>query len=310
MKSFKQLIFFIVLFFCFKNIKAQETNTVNGVSDIRSGSYAFTNATIVKDAQTIIKNATLVIKKGLVVSITEGSAAPADAIVINCNGRFIYPSFIDIYSDYGVTTPQRQGRGFDFFAPAQFNTNTKGAFGWNQAIKSEVNAANIFNADEGKAKSLRDIGFGVVLTHQKDGIARGTGSLVTLADKKENLTMLKDKAAAFFSFSKGTSTQSYPSSLMGSIALLRQSFLDAQWYKNKPVTEGTNLSLQAWNNNLSLPLIFEANDKWNCMRADRIGDEFGVQYIIKAGQNEYERIAEIKSTKASFILPLNFPWDW
>ena len=307
MKSIKQIFFFIALLFGYGSSIAQETNAVNGVADIRSGSYAFTNATIVKDAQTIVKNATLIIKKGFIVSVSSDGVIPTDAVVINCSGKYIYPSFIDLYSDYGIVTPQRQGRGFDFFAQAQLNTNTKGAFAWNQALKSENNAANIFSADEGKAKLLRDIGFGVVLTHLKDGIARGTGTVVALNDKKENLVMLKDKAAAFFSFNKGTSTQSYPGSLMGSIALLRQSFLDAQWYKNKPATEGTNLTLQAWNNNLALPLIFEANDKWNCMRADRIGDEFGVQFILKAGQNEYERIAELKSTKASFILPLNFP---
>jgi Imidazolonepropionase and related amidohydrolases len=146
-----------------------------------------------------------------------------------------------------------------------------------------------------------------VLTHVKDGIARGTGTVVTLANEKENLVMLKERASAHYSFSKGTSTQSYPSSMMGMIALLRQTYLDAQWYKQKPAAEGINLSLQSWNDNQGLPQIFEANDKWNDLRADRIGDEFGVQYIIKGGQNEYQRIKEMKSTNATFILPLNFP---
>ena len=95
--------------------------------------------------------------------------------------------------------------------------------------------------------------------------------------------------------------------MMGMIALLRQTYLDAQWYKNKPSTEGVNLSLQAWNENQNLPQIFEANDKWNDLRADRIGDEFGVQYIIKAGGNEYQRIKEIAATKAILIVPLNYP---
>ncbi len=283
----------------------QETATVNGVADIRNKTYAFTNANVVKDAQTTLPNTTMVIKNGKIVSI--GAATPTDAVIIDCTGKFIYPSFIDMYSDYGIPIPVRQARNFDFFATPQFNSNTKGAYGWNQAIKTEVNAANIFNADEAKAKSLRDIGFGLVLTHQKDGIARGTGAVVDLSDRKENFAVIKEKAASFYSFSKGTSTQSYPGSLMGSIALLRQSYLDAQWYKTKPTTEGTNLSLQAWNDNQQMPQIFEANNKWNCMRADRIGDEFGVQYILKAGQDEYQRIAEIKSTKASFIVPLNFP---
>src|SRR6185436_19386870 len=127
------------------------------------------------------------------------------------------------------------------------------------------------------------------------------------SNEKENFTIIKERAAAHYSFNKGTSTQSYPSSMMGMIALLRQTYIDAQWYKNKPATEGLNLSLQAWNNNQDLPQIFDASDKWNDLRADRIGDEFGVQYIIKAGGNEYQRIKEIKSTNATFIVPLNYP---
>jgi hypothetical protein len=146
-----------------------------------------------------------------------------------------------------------------------------------------------------------------VLTHVKDGIARGSGAVVTLANEKENLVIVKERASAHYSLSKGTSTQSYPSSMMGRIALLRQTYLDAAWYKNKPVMEGFNLTLQAWNDNQALPQIFEANDKWNDLRADRIGDEFGVHYIIKAGQNEYQRIKEMKATNAMFIVPMNYP---
>lgn len=304
---------FLIACICCVSAVCQETNPVNGVADKRTGSYAFTNASIVKDAQTTLQNATLLIKEGKIVSVGSTANIPADAIVIDCKGKFIYPSFIDIYSDYGIATPQRQGGGFNFFTAAQITSNTKGAYGWNQAIKPEVNAAEIFMADDAKAKALRELGFGAVLTHQKDGIARGTGSVVCLSDKKENFDIIKERASANYSFSKGTSTQSYPQSLMGIIALLRQTFLDAQWYKNQPAgqtskpTEGTNLSLQAWNNNLSLPQIFEANDKWNDLRADRIGDEFGIQFIIKGGGNEYQRMAEMAATKASFILPLNFP---
>ncbi len=145
------------------------------------------------------------------------------------------------------------------------------------------------------------------LSHVRDGIARGTGAVVTLANEKENLVIIKERASAHYSFSKGSSTQSYPSSMMGTIALLRQTYLDAQWYKTKPASEGLNLSLKAWNEIQDLPQIFEANDKWNDLRADKIGDEFGVQYIIKAGSNEYQRIKEMKATNATFIVPLNYP---
>jgi imidazolonepropionase-like amidohydrolase len=303
----KKLLFLIGGLWAFSLLHAQETFPLNDVADPRDGTYAFTNATIVKDAQTTLQSATLLIKDGKIVAVGAKVTVPKEAVVIDCKDKYIYPSFIDIYSDYGTVAPQRQQGSSDFFARSSVTNSTKGASGWNQAIKSEAEAYKVFTADEAKAKPLRDAGFGAVLSHVKDGIARGTGTLVSLGKDKENMLILKERASANYSFSKGTSTQSYPGSLMGCIALLRQTYLDAQWYRNKPPKEGVNPSLQAWNNNQILPQIFEAGDKWNDLRADRIGDEFGVQYIIKGGGNEYQRIHEIAGTKATYILSLNYP---
>ena len=305
----RKLQLLLCSFICGFAVYAQPTFPENGVVDPRHGFYAFTNATIVKDAATTLTNATLVIKDGRITAVGSGLSVPQGAVEVNCKGKFIYPSFIDIYSDYG--TPQRPagtgGGGFNFNQAPQTESATKGPYGWNQAIKSDADMYKVFAVNETTAKPLRDAGFGTVLTHVKDGVARGTGSVVTLANEKENLVFVKEKASANYSFNKGTSGQSYPSSMMGYIALMRQTYLDAQWYKTKPDAEGFNATLQAWNDNQSLPQIFEANDKWNDLRADKIGDEFGVQYIIKAGQNEYQRIKEMKATNATFILPLNYP---
>ena len=286
---------------------AQPTFPENGTVDPRHGYYAFTNATIVKDGSATITNGTLVIKDGKIAAVGAGLTVPPGAVEVDCKSKYIYPTFIDIYTDYGTPQRQQQAQGFNFFGQPQLETNTKGPFGWNQAIKSDVDVYKVFNVNDAVAKPLREAGFGTVLTHVKDGVARGTGAVVTLANEKENLVIIKEKASAHYSFNKGSSSQSYPSSMMGYIALLRQSYLDAAWYKNKPYQEGFNATLQSWNDNQGLPQIFEASDKWNDMRADRIGDEFGVQYIIKAGQNEYQRIKEIKSTNATYILPLNYP---
>jgi len=288
---------------------SQPTFPENGVADPRHGHYAFTHATLVKDAATTLSDATLIIKDGRIVAAGAGLAVPAGAVEVDCKGKFIYPSFIDIYTDYGAPQPQRPvaaGAG-GFFAQQQFDNAVKGPFGWNQAIKSDVDVYKVFGVNDAAAKTMREAGFGAVLTHVKDGVARGTGAVVSLANAKENLVIIKEKAAAHYSFNKGTSTQSYPTSMMGYISLLRQTYLDAAWYKNRPFQEGFNATLQSWLDNQPLPQIIEANDKWNALRADRIGDEFGVQYIIKAGQNEYQRIKDMKATNATFILPLNFP---
>jgi hypothetical protein len=57
----------------------------------------------------------------------------------------------------------------------------------------------------------------------------------------------------------------------------------------------------------SLPQFFEASNKLNVLRADRLGDEFGVQYIIRGGGDEYQRIEEVKATKAPLLIQVNFP---
>lgn len=299
-------------------LQAQETFHINGIGDKRDGCYAFTNATIVKDAQTTLTNATMVIRDGKIVSVGNSVAIPKDAVVVDCKDKYIYPSFIDIYSDYGMPQAQRQqAGGFNFNAPAQLTSNQKGAYGWNQALKSDVHAYKIFSADDSRARPLREMGFGTVLSHQKDGIVRGTGTVVTLANDADNFLIVKDKAAAHLSFNKGTSTQSYPGSLMGTIALLRQTYLDAQWYKNNPVAtteqgDGVNITLKYFNDQQTLPQIMDPADRagidlWNIMRADRVGDEFGVQYILKATGKEYQRIKEVAATKAPLIVGLNFP---
>lgn len=301
-------VFLMWILLCFGlSLSAQVTFPANDVANPKADCYAFTNATIVKDAQTTLTGATLVIRDGKIVAVGNNVTIPADAVTVDCKGKHIYPSFIDMYSDYGMPAQQRQQGGFNFNGPAQLTSNQKGAFGWNQAIRSDVEGVKLFTVDDARAKPLRDAGFGTVLTHQKDGIARGTGVVVTLADEKENLVIVKDRASAHYSLSKGTSTQSYPSSLMGCIALLRQTYLDAQWYRGNTNKEGVNLSLKSWLDQQNLPQIFEANNKWNDLRADRIGDEFGIQYIIKGGGDEYQRIKEIAETKAAYILSLNYP---
>jgi len=68
---------------------AQETFPVGGTADQRSGTYAFTNATLVKDPQTTIQNATLVIKDGNIVAAGANVSVPKAAVVVYFNGKFI-----------------------------------------------------------------------------------------------------------------------------------------------------------------------------------------------------------------------------
>ncbi len=292
------------LFLCIR-VVAQTTFPRNGVYDERPQIYAFTNATLFVDYQTTIQNATLVIRNGVVEAAGTGLAIPAGAIVINVQGKFIYPGLVDLFADYGMPEVKKSFRNYG--GPPQMESSKKGPYNWNQAIQAEVQSVDLFKQNTVRADEWRRLGFGAVLAHRPDGIVRGTGTLVALVDGSENEAILKDKASAHYSFDKGSSTQDYPGSLMGAVALLRQTYLDADWYKKGGNRQEYNLSLDAFNGLQSLPAIFEAVDKFDVLRADKVGDEFGVQYLIKGAGDEYQRVAEVKATNASLIVPLSFP---
>src|SRR6185437_12116213 len=100
---------------------AQTTHPINDVADPREHCYAFTHATVVRDDNSKLADATLVIRDGLIAAVGVGVAVPKDAVVVDCSGKFIYPSFIDLYSDYGMPVSERGATrpAFDFRAPAQ-----------------------------------------------------------------------------------------------------------------------------------------------------------------------------------------------
>lgn len=283
---------------------AQSTFPVNGVFDDQPDVFALTGATIHVDPTTTLNNATILVVKGKIAAVGTDVSIPKGAVVQAMDGKHIYPSFIDLYTEYGLKPLEEPGGPY---TGPQMETNKKGAYGWNQAIKPETHAGDIFKVDGKAAGAYRKAGFGTVLTHQNDGIARGTGALVTLANTKENEVMLMNNATAHYSFSKGVSTQDYPGSLMGSIALLQQTFYDADWYTAQGKDKEFNLSLQAWIDEQGLPQVFEVSNVLNLLRADLLGDQFKTQYIIKGSGDEYQKIDQVKATNAPLILPLNYP---
>ena len=292
--------FFLIFFssLCLHSF-AQETFPVNGVVTEFEPIYAFINAHIVSPDKEIV-NGILLIQGNKILEADTVVQIPTGAIVKDLKGDYIYASFIDLNTQYGLPkTAEREHSN-----RPQYTSKKEGAFHWNQAIHPEIIAANNFSNNK-KAKDFRSIGFGTVLTHHKDGIARGTGCLVLLSEEKEHQNILIKNAAAHYSFSKGNSSQKYPTSLMGSIALLRQTYLDAEWYGQG--VEDINYSFEAFNSQQDLPQIFQVKDAFDISRIYKIADEFEVDYIIIGNGDEYKQLDIIKQTDFSFILPLNFP---
>ncbi|MBF4506049.1 amidohydrolase family protein [Flavobacterium sp. JLP] len=285
---------------------AQDYFPVNESVHNKSKNYTvFTNATIYVTPTQKIEKGTLLIQDGKVVAVGTTVAIPKNSITIDLAGKTIYPSFIDIYTNFGIEKPKMNATPGRNRNPV-YDTKRTGYY-WNESVRPEVNGYETFKYDQPKADELLKAGFGVVGTHIPDGIAQGTGALVALNNEDNSKQIIANKLTNHFAFSRSALTnQAYPSSLMGMMALLRQMYLDLDWYK-KGNSETKDLSLEALANNEKLVQIFASEDKLNSLRAAKIAKEFGLNYVLKGSGNEFERIEEIKGTNAKFIIPISFP---
>jgi len=300
----KKALFLLFLSVFLTKTYAQDYFPVNETVHNTNKNYTvFTNATIYVTPTQKIEKGTLLIQDGKVVSVGNNIAIPKNSITIDLAGKTIYPSFIDIYTSFGVEKPKGNNR---YDQDPLYDTKRVGYY-WNESIRPEVNTYETFKYDQTKAEELLKAGFGVVGTHIPDGVAQGTGILVALNNAENNKRIIANKVTNHFAFTRSNLTnQAYPSSLMGMMALLRQMYLDLDWYK-KGNSETKDLSLEALASNEKLVQIFATEDKLNSLRAAKIAKEFGLNYIIKGSGNEFERIEEIKSTNAKYIIPISFP---
>tara|TARA_R110002072_G_scaffold72613_17_gene173493 strand:+ start:3005 stop:5959 length:2955 start_codon:yes stop_codon:yes gene_type:complete len=297
-------LFLVLMLLSVSLLQAQDyfpTNT--GVKTTKNTTVAFTNAKIYVTPTNIIKKGTLLVKDGKIVSVGKSVSIPNGTKTVDLEGKTIYPSFIDLYSDFGVKKPKRASRNN---RRPQYDAGRTGHY-WNDHIRPETDASLSFAFDNKKAKDLVNAGFGVVNTHMQDGIVRGNGLLVALnSSSSDGYRIIDKRSAQYLSFSKSVlSRQVYPDSKMGSMALLRQMYMDADWYAAGNANN-TDASLAALNNNKGLIQIFEAGSQLDVLRADKVGDEFGIQYTILGGGDEFEKINDIKATGAKMIIPINF----
>ncbi|AYO57093.1 amidohydrolase [Chryseobacterium sp. 6424] len=264
--------------------------------------YAVKNITLYQDYKTKINDAVLVFQDGKV--LASGKATiPKNAVVIDGKGAFVYPSFIDAYANIGVEKAKRN----EYQPGSTYLPTDATSAAYNDAVKANTRAVSNFTNQSKDFQDYLKQGFGSALSFNEDGIVRGSAVLINLGEGLASEKIIKEDAGLILSLSKGSSRQAYPSSLVGSVALLRQLYLDADWYAKGGHTENKNINLEAFNQYRKLPTIIETSEKWDVLRTDAIGDEAATQFVFVGSGNEYQRAKEMKATNGTFILPLEYP---
>ncbi|KFZ36079.1 amidohydrolase [Shewanella mangrovi] len=281
-------------------------------SDNTPSLTALTHATIVLSPQKQLTDATLVIENNKIKSVLSDNNVPAGAFEINLTGYTIYPGFIDPYTNYGIEYKAPEEK----HEPPVYEIKRIGGNAANGAIHAEKEWFSYVYPDKKTAQKWLTNGFTSVQSAFQDGIFRGTGVSLSLADKNANQVIYKARTHQFISFDKGSSPQDYPNSLMGSIALIRQTFSDARWYnenmakaKEYPEMKAPefNIALEKLGNLKSSGVIFETTNLNNELRAAKLlkAEKLPI-HLLGSGQ-EYARIDELRQYSPQLILPLNYP---
>ncbi len=244
-----------------------------------------------------IKNATLLFEGDRIVDVKEGKYSPKGYIFVDRGEAYAYPGFIDLYSDYGVKTQKLEKKDFG----SQYTTLEKQEHYWNDAIRTHVQAAKMFEADAKTAKNLRQSGFVAVNTHHADGLSRGASAVVNLGGKQP---MVNESATAVYSFSKGSSGMSYPSSLMGVLALYRDYFTDVKWYEENKLSN--NLTLNAGVALQDSPALIIAEDAQSILRAEKAFSENHSKRVVYSDGDVYKVLAYLPK-EVLHLTSLNFP---
>jgi imidazolonepropionase-like amidohydrolase len=314
LSSYYKKCFILIISTFIVSFAAGQTTPVIGLHQNIPNVVMFTNAKIMVKPGKILENGQLLIRNGQIESIGKNIVKPEDAIVKDLTGKTVYPGFIDLFTSYGLSEVKYKTN----------NNQTTGTANWHGAIHPELSASDHLKVTDETAKILRGCGFTIVLSIPDEGIYRGSGALVQLANKNPNEIIIHTEIAQAMSFSKGESFKgsgidAYPRALMGSIALIRQTFYDAQWYEQAwrkyklapngqemPDTDPGLSALQPVVNG-NTPMISVTANEWDILRAAKIGKEFDLNmWILGCGQ-EYRRLQAINDQKIKLIIPLNFP---
>ena len=308
------------------------TDRIEGLRDNTPRSHVLTGARLVITPGQVIDNGTLVIRDGIIVAAGAAAAVavPAGAREWQLKGRTVYAGFIDLASNVGVPAslrpPPAPPISLDGAPPAATPPPARMApsrslVSRNMRVHPEQEVALQLELKADDIKQARELGFTTVLSTPATGVFRGQSALVNMGDGRDaKALVLNARAASHMAHEIDRSRNGvYPSSLMGSIALVRQTLSDARWYRSATDLAAklgstrerpeTNASLDALSPALAgrQPVFYVAEDEQAYQRIAKVRDEFGLRVVVQGNGHEYRRAQQLKSLTMPVIVPLTFP---
>ena len=291
--------------------------------------YAIHGARLVTASGAPVPSGTIVLRNGLIDAVGADVAVPSDATVIDGAGMTVYPGLIDMGNAAGLDAAPPA-------PPATFRTlEDAERFKRSVILRPELEAAKVLRPDAPELSRLASAGVTTVLATPTAGLFKGQSALVNVsapvdepqigavADPRRGLQVVRAPVALHVSLGLGQGGGrgggGYPVSLLGSIAFVRQSFLDAQHQqleKQKYEKTKTGVTRPAYDPSLdaiqpalarAVPVAFEADLSREILRALNMAKAFNLDPLITGAREADQVVADLKSQNARVIYNLDFP---
>ncbi|MDX2041730.1 MAG: amidohydrolase family protein [Acidobacteriota bacterium] len=296
-----------------------------GSAQSQGEAYAIRGGTVVTVTGAVIQKGTVVVRNGLIQAVGADVAIPGDARIVDATGMTVYPGLIDSHTAYGVRQEAPAGGGRGGAAPTgdpiQMIMAQMAAPQTSAGLLPEVTVVDQLQVAETTFDQQRAAGFTTALTAPRTGVFQGQSAVINLGTDAGEKLVLKAPATLNISLGsgRGFGGGGYPGSAMGVLAFLRQSFLDAQHYREqwsrynqnprglqRPQVNKSLAALQPVING-QVPVIINASSQREIERAVNLAEEFKLKYLVSGATQSYMNADWLKSKGATVLLSLSFP---
>ncbi len=280
--------------------------------------FAIRQARVVTVSGAVLDPGTILLRDGLIEAVGADVALPADAWVLEGKGLTVYPGLIDALSTLGLPesalaqeppprrergTPPPAGSGPPARGPEDRPSNT-----------SWLRAADLLNPSDKKIEAARSLGFTSAAIFPTRGIFAGQGAVVNLAGEKAGEMVVASPAGLYLTLAGG-GFASYPGSLMGVMAYIRQVSLDSHHYQLEQAyyakhTAGTKRPAydRAVEGYLEAPrLLLPANRAVEIDRMIRFSAGLQAGVVLYGGHEAHRAAAELKAAGVPLLVNLKWP---
>jgi len=278
--------------------------------------FAIRGATVVPVSGPRLENATIIISRGVIKAVSKDATIPDEAWVIEGKGLIVYPGLIDSFTDVGIPPAPALPSGDGASRPLQPISHGPEDRPSSTPWRSAADEASL---SDKRVETWRSAGFTTVVSAPKGGMFPGQAALLNLAGERSGDMVVKTRVAIPVSLQPSGSFASFPGALMGSIAYVRQVWLDTEWStksqaiyeKNprgiaRPPYDRTEQSLADALEEHALVLI-PGNNATQIRRALDLAERWHVNGVLYGGQMSYELANEIGVKKLPVLVDLKWP---